>query len=83
MGWHVIAIDDGVKMNDAQYIELMKQLRPNVIISDELVAMFKQEYPVGSLKLMKLQGMLKVNALLTTHKAKTAAKKVMQKDLRK
>lgn len=48
----------GFVVSDEQYIALMKKLRPNVIVSPELVEMFKKEYPEGSAKLMQLKMMI-------------------------
>ena len=52
------------RLNDEQYIALMKRLRPDVKISTELIALFKAQYPAGSAALMQLQMMLAVAPLV-------------------
>lgn len=48
-------------MTNKDDMMLMKKLRPDVIISDELLTLFKHEYPADSFKLARLQAMLWAN----------------------
>lgn len=51
-------------MSDNEYIALMKRLRPDVIISPDLLRMFKEAYPPNSLKLLAIKAMLGMNEAL-------------------
>ena len=42
----------------------MKKLRPDVIVSDELIALFKAQYPPNSQQLLQLRMMVTVAPLV-------------------
>lgn len=51
-------------MTNDDYVKLMKKLRPDVIVSDELIALFKAQYPPNSQQLLQLRMMVTVAPLV-------------------
>lgn len=57
-------------MTDEQYVELMKKLNPQVIVSPALIEKFRLEYPPKSAKLLQLQMMIAIAPIVKAIKGK-------------